>query len=93
MAIEMAPARNDPEAGKPYHPKCGVNGCTANTDVVIWRQGVPVTRCAWHYTEDVRRVRRDACPMEQRYTHPPTNEQERREYVGICRQLASRIGQ
>ena len=42
------------ESGKQYSENCMCAGCKNKTDVIMWNNGELITRCAWHYTEDLR---------------------------------------
>jgi hypothetical protein len=44
------------ESGKTYPGTCMVVDCKADTDVVTWVNDRPITRCCWHYSEDLRRA-------------------------------------
>jgi hypothetical protein len=47
---------NDSKTGIPMPQSCMVYGCTEKTEVIIWVNGAPVSRCAEHYDKDLRRA-------------------------------------
>ena len=42
--------------GRNYPGSCMVIDCRSNTDVVTWVNGSPITRCCWHYSQDLQRA-------------------------------------
>jgi hypothetical protein len=48
-------ARAEKESLKTYPEDCMVVGCKHKTDVVVWKDEKPITRCSWHYSEDLKR--------------------------------------
>jgi hypothetical protein len=75
------------ESAKSYPETCMSIGCDKKTDVVFWSNGSPITRCAWHYTQDLRGTKKNQLrDLDEKYY-----EQKSSEYRGQLSSILKKI--